>query len=215
MPLQICELGEHHYDKDIYKQCPHCHETSLVQEPGTAKGDTVKLKPNESPPLGKTPTVPLNQQGQQKSDSASKKNLTDQTNTRSKTRIIQPIAGNPSHDGATEPLLPVIGWLIITQGPGQGADFRLVQGKNRIGRSPTQEVTLNHGDDSISREDHATLLYDNHSNTSYVIQGESRNMARLNDNTIINATELKRGDIIQIGETHLMYVPLCNDEFQW
>jgi hypothetical protein len=50
---------------------------------------------------------------------------------------------------------PVVGWLVITSGPGRGQSLQLGYGMNSIGRNEAQRVSLDFGDEEISRENHA------------------------------------------------------------
>ena len=40
-------------------------------------------------------------------------------------------------------------------------------------------------------------------------------MCYVNDNIVLNNLELKKDEIIKIGETKLWFVPLCGENFTW
>ena len=114
--------------------------------------------------------------------------------------------------------LPAAGWLVITEGAGRGTDFRLVRGANRIGRSAEMEVSLDFGsrsDPAVSRETHAAVIYDPHANEFFVERGSSRNLPLLNGSTIRGEPVLKNRDIIQVGDTKLVFVAFCGEGFAW
>lgn len=114
--------------------------------------------------------------------------------------------------------LPVAGWLVIVEGSGQGKDFRLIQGENKIGRDVEMEICLDFGADSdemISRDSHAIVFYDNHANVFFVEKGKSRNMPLINNRTIRASEDVQSGDIIQVGKTKLMLITFCNENFKW
>ena len=54
---------------------------------------------------------------------------------------------------------PAVGFLICIEGPHRGTDFRLVSGRNFIGRAAAMDVSLP-DDDTVSRESHALVTYD-------------------------------------------------------
>ena len=54
---------------------------------------------------------------------------------------------------------PAVGFLICIEGPDRGADYRLVAGRNFIGRLPSMDVALT-ADDTVSRDGHALVTYD-------------------------------------------------------
>ena len=110
---------------------------------------------------------------------------------------------------------PVVGWLVVTDGPGKGSAVRLGNGQNSIGRGETSRVRLNFGDSQISRNDHAVVIYDPKQNRFYIRQGQGVNLVYLDDNPVLSPTPLPSGGRITLGETTLRFVALCNDEFQW
>src|SRR5437016_3540214 len=47
---------------------------------------------------------------------------------------------------------PVVGWLVIVNGPGKGRSLTLGHGINDIARSSEARIPLNFGDNEIARE---------------------------------------------------------------
>ena len=108
---------------------------------------------------------------------------------------------------------PVIGWLVIVDGPWKGQDFRLCPGKNYIGRSRDMDVVLD--DPMVSRNKHAVVLFDPVSSTALCQPGESRELFYLNGKVVTETVALKRRDILSIGKTKLAFMPFCDEEFTW
>jgi hypothetical protein len=115
--------------------------------------------------------------------------------------------------------LPVVGWLVIVNGAGTGKDFRLVPGQNCIGRDRDMQVCLDFGSDSdqtVSRREHAIIAYTVKGNEFRMLdRTQSSNLPCLNGETVWSPTRLKAMDIIQVGSTDLMFIPLCGEAFQW
>jgi len=44
--------------------------------------------------------------------------------------------------------------------------------------------------------------------------GESHELFYLNDNVVLNSEILKSHDVITLGETSLMFIPLCGPDFR-
>ena len=111
---------------------------------------------------------------------------------------------------------PVVGWVVLVEGPGKGKSLELGVGANSIGRSSTQKVALNFGDHEIHRERHAQIVFDPRSNR-FFLQGsqDARNLTYLSDALVLVPTELKGGETIVIGQTHLRFVPFCGPHFSW
>ena len=108
---------------------------------------------------------------------------------------------------------PVVGWLVCVEGPLRGTDWRLHAGYNYIGRE-VGDIHIQ-GDSQISREKHATVAYYNKNHSYYVGPAEGRNIIELNGEPVFSATKLSSHDLIVIGTTKLMFVPLCCEEFTW
>lgn len=112
-------------------------------------------------------------------------------------------------------LEPTVGWLVCLKGKNIGRDYRLCTGKNYIGRSESMDVVLK-GEPTVSRDKHVTLLFEPKQSIFLVQPGESKELAYLNDELILQPQVLKQGDIITVGEVDLLFVPLCSkDGFQW
>ena len=110
---------------------------------------------------------------------------------------------------------PVVGWLVIVEGPGKGLAMQLGYGSNSIGRGETDRINLNFGDDQISRGGHATVTYDPRGRKFYVQHGGGTNLTYLNDQPVLTPIELPALSHISIGNTILRFVPLCGDAFDW
>jgi hypothetical protein len=124
-------------------------------------------------------------------------------------------------DGKTVPLVrkqsgidPVVGWLVCVQGGDRGRDFRLHGEKNFIGRAEAMDVRLS-ADETISRENHAVVSYNPKNQQFKLLPGEGRGLVYLNDQEVDGPTPLQAGDRIELGQTKLMFVPLCGPQFDW
>jgi len=108
-----------------------------------------------------------------------------------------------------------VGWMLVADGPGRGECFTLEAGMSQIGRGEDQAIQLDFGDNSISRTNHAAVVYDTDTHTFSIGHGGKKNIVRLNGNPVISNETLSAGDKIKIGETTLHFVPLCSEEFNW
>lgn len=108
-----------------------------------------------------------------------------------------------------------VGWLIVTDGPGRGYCFALISGMSQIGRGDDQAVRLDFGDNAISRNNHAAVVYDPAEKTFLLGHGGKANIVRLNGKPVIANETLKDGDEIHIGETKLELITLGKRTFDW
>jgi hypothetical protein len=111
---------------------------------------------------------------------------------------------------------PVVGWLVVVEGPGKGLSHQLGYGMNPIGRGTENRVCLPYGDNQISRTKHATLTYDPRGRKFFIQHGESTNLTYLGDMPVLAPMEVPSGALIRIGDTTVLkFIPLCGDDFNW
>lgn len=110
---------------------------------------------------------------------------------------------------------PVVGWLVVVEGPGKGRAVPLGYGSNSIGRGATDRIKLDFGDEQISRSGHAVVTYDPRGRQYYVQHGGGTNLTYLGDQPVLAPTALPALSHISIGHTELRFVPLCGAEFDW
>jgi len=110
---------------------------------------------------------------------------------------------------------PVVGWIVIVEGPGQGASLTLGYGMNSIGRAPSERICLDFGDSQVSRTNHAAVTYDPRGKKYFVAHGGGKNLTYLGDEPVLMPVELKGGEEIMIGDTKLRFVPFCGADFDW
>lgn len=109
---------------------------------------------------------------------------------------------------------PPVGWLVVVQGPGRGKVVALGHGRNSIGSAANERCVIDFGDQTISRNGHAVVSYDAR-NKQFFIQGGGTNLIYIDDQPVLQAQELAAHAEIQLGETTLRFVPLCNENFNW
>lgn len=125
-------------------------------------------------------------------------------------------ASTPGSGDRSDPMEdPVVGWVVIVEGPGQGASITLGYGMNSIGRAPSERISLDFGDSQISRTNHAALTYDPRGKKYFVAHGGGKNLTYLADEPVLMPVELKGGEEIMIGDTTLRFVPFCGADFDW
>ena len=109
---------------------------------------------------------------------------------------------------------PAVGFAVCIQGPHKGENFILHAGRNFIGRSSDMDVALP-DDDTVSRESHALISYSNKNNSFLITPGQGRGITYLNEQEVAIAQPLKAHDLIEVGNSRLIFVPLCGERFQW
>lgn len=206
MTLVKCPNG-HYYDSSRFgNNCPHCGMSGAASI--GADQTTVPLNIPDAPQPANEVTEPL---------TASQPVVSQPVNVTAPTvsdddRTL-PVTADML-DGMAEKPAPVVGWLVCTDGVNKGTDYRLHQGRNFIGRSPEMDVCIL-GDNTVSRSSHAIVVYDPRSNVYLAQPGSSKELFYVNDKLVLNPVELKAMDLLNIGDTKLMFVPLCGEQFHW
>lgn len=235
MDVIRCEKG-HFYDASQYATCPQCAKEASGAAGGFGGdfglGDVGRTMPVNAPmpgfggmdAIGKTEPIGANVSGSsfaipgvQNVPMSTSAFL--EPNDRSAgvqeygatTPVAQMVGGQ---GGQQQLFLPVVGWLVCIDGPAKGRDYRIHSQYNYIGRARHMDICIS-GDNCISAERAAVLAYDDRNCVFFMGPGMGQNLVRLNGKPILNAQELNAFDQITIGETTLLFIPLCGERFDW
>lgn len=113
-----------------------------------------------------------------------------------------------------ECFLEPVGWMVCVEGGNFGESYALHAGKNSIGRSSQMDVSLKK-DQAVSRVNHAWIVYHEPERTFEVEMGEKHKMMYLNEEILFHKAVMKRGDILYLGDSGLMLIPCCDENFSW
>ena len=197
MAIVKCENG-HFYNNEESANCPYCSGTSAL-------GNTIPLDGGNVAPLDNNigATIPLEAVQQ----TAGAINPTMPINPDGGVTVII------DNDSNSE-IKPVRGWLVVIEGKKRGMDFKIHNGMNTIGRDKTNDIHFDF-DPTVTGKNACSIAYDDVDTLFYIVLGESKNLVRLNRKPVFGTTELKDNDIVQIGETKLVFRSLCNETFDY
>ena len=203
--MATCPNG-HHYDTAKHASCPYCAgANSTVMPDAGAAGSEGGFSPTEAPGSS------VSYGGQQNAAFGATIAPDAARSNPEPFGVATTIGGEQRADGdVTE---PVVGWLVCISGPARGMDYRLHAGYNYIGRE-SGDIRIR-GDLQISRQNHAMIAYDSEGHLYFVGPSAGRNIIRVNNRAVLTAVEIQMYDVISIGTTKLMFVPLCGDNFSW
>ncbi len=109
---------------------------------------------------------------------------------------------------------PVVGWLVCIKGTEKGKDYRIMGRVNTIGSSERMDICIK-GEKTISKVNHARLGYGEKTNRFTLIPADGANVIYLNGEEVYSPTELSPYDLIEFGETALVFIPFCSSRFTW
>lgn len=199
MPMVRCKAGLHFYNSDQHSFCPYCRNIGPQPGGGGQKGGgTLPVEQPKTQPHIQTPPI-------QPPNSATKRPTQEDAGV---TKRIVPV------DMKDDRVDPVVGWMVCVDGPSRGKDYRIKGGKNNIGRLAKNRIQIT-GDDTISRENQAFIQYDHKTNQFWMRDGDGSNNNYVNDELLMQPVELKAGNRVLIGETNLIFVPFCGENFKW
>lgn len=118
------------------------------------------------------------------------------------------------HEADAEVLDPVIGWLVCIGGPSKGRDYKIFTAKNFVGSADNMDVQII-GDDSISKKNHAILIYDPKGRGTVIMPGDSKGLVYVNDILIYAPQPLGHRDIVELGKSRFIFISLCDENFEW
>lgn len=198
MAMQQCPNG-HIYDDSKNATCPYCNGDNSINV-------TMPLNGNVQNDGGIFPaTTPIE---------------TPQPEVRDfpVTAPVQAAFGVTEYVGSninSKGIVEVRGWLVCLEGEKRGVDFKVYGEKNTIGRGPENDIKIDF-DMAISKGVNATIAYDRKNNKFYVAPGgASKNNMYVNESLLMVPVELKDYDILEIGQTKMIFRSLCNDQFNW
>ena len=230
MEIVRCSKG-HFYDSEENATCPMCAaEAARNKNPlgNNILGDDILPtdyfgRTGDSYAVDNTPspTMPVNQNGNkvqeyQPTVSAALQDPPIETpptvQNYQTTMPVVPVNEDGNEESA--PFDPVVGWLVCIEGATKGNDYRIHSQNNYIGRSAKMDISIPE-DPHISAENSATIAYDNVERVFYFGPGSGRNIVRVNGKPALSAVQLEAYDVLTVGTTKLLFVPLCGDRFDW
>ncbi|MEC0226291.1 FHA domain-containing protein [Paenibacillus alba] len=116
--------------------------------------------------------------------------------------------------GESQGVEAVTGWLVCIEGAQLGQDYRIMAEKNFIGRSEDMHIRII-GDNTISRRNHAVIVYDPKKRNFYLLPGDASGLAYHNNEAVYTPVEMTAYDVIQLGKSKFLFIPLCGVHFEW
>ena len=104
--------------------------------------------------------------------------------------------------GDLEVMDPVTGCLVCIEGASKGRD------------SETMDIQIL-GDNHIAKKNHAVFVYDPKKRKTLILPGDSQGLVYVNDEAVYTPQELSAYDVIEMGKSKFLFIPLCGENFEW
>jgi hypothetical protein len=196
MPDKQCDNG--HFIDESWDICPYC--------PPETRAPAPPAKPKPLKPTARPSDIPV---------------------VMPRTSSIEPVPGMPSrsapHRGPRTSSLPkvgapgampryVVGWLVGLNESARGESQTVRVGRNVIGRDRRSDIVI---DDTLASSHHADLVFRPEERRYILMDANSTNGTFVNEAEIQPRHDLQARDVIRIGSTRLLFIPLCDDGFYW
>ena len=106
------------------------------------------------------------------------------------------------------------GWIVCVKGPRRGKDYRVMDGKNFVGRADDMDIQIL-GDNKIARRNHAVIVFDAKKRENMILPGDSNGLVYLNGEAVYLPQPLSAYDVIEMGESTFLFVPFCGEHYMW
>ena len=200
--LVKCENG-HFYDADKYAKCPNCSR-------GAGPKKDVVMEGGISTDLDDVKTVAMNIRGNIKSGRSVRIPKVSGRTVKPSNEIL---AKEEQRMRELQEKIKVVGWLVCVNGEEKGRDYRLIRGRNRIGRDSDMDVTIRK-DQKVTREEHCSVVYDEKSNLTFLVPGNGT-LTYYKGEMLRQPQQLCSGDAVEIGETKFIFISFCEGERVW
>lgn len=108
----------------------------------------------------------------------------------------------------------VVGWLVCIEGAKIGQDYKLYEGRNSLGSSLEEDICVL-GDDNIEANSHLIITYNSKQRVFVISPGNTGSIVYVNKKAIYETTRIENFNLIEIGNTKLVFVKFCGENFSW
>lgn len=128
------------------------------------------------------------------------------------TSVPEPTSFSPAAFPLDEGL--TVGWFVCVAGPARGRSYALTAGRTFIGRAADMDVPLTE-DPAVAERRQASVIFDPRTGRFSVTANETRELTYVNDELVYDHRDLHEHDVLTLGSTRLLLVPLCGPGFSW
>lgn len=208
MDLKKCKIG-HFYDGDKYPECPHCKNNVAERTSKTfEKKKTMEEKRTTSVTQALGDIDEKRQEREEKQVDSRRPIDEDCGNGHEQAEVKQvkkPVRRND--------LGPVVGWLVGITGEEYGHSYELYATSNTIGTAEDNVVGIE--DAALCNSCHCVICFDSNSLNFFVDYENSGGKIKINNYRVNENVYINYMDVLEIGGSTYVLIPLCKDGFSW
>ena len=196
MSVVQCSNG-HYYESEQYSSCPFCEQQSLA---------------NEISGLGNDNQEDIRSLLTVMDGISNERELAKQLTQ----HYLEEVEENDKTIGLffnAENIQPVVGWLVCEEGPERGNSYKIIAGRNFVGRSHKSDIVI-YDDQSISRENHCSVVFEPKTCNFYIMSSEHA-ITLINGEILTDAVCITDDDVISIGKSKFRMIPYCKKGREW
>lgn len=206
-----CRKG-HFYDKNAYKECPHCasgwldciNTMEYRNQISALAQQYLETFQTENQPSIRTNIDSVYSKGntaqKEKINADSPELVSDNDKTMS-------FAADSQNNYL------VTGWIVCIDGPDTGYSFNLHHGYNSVGCSHKCEICLSESS-CVAKKVHCSLVYEGRKNRFYLVP-EKEYQTYVNGNCLAEIKEILSEDTICIGKDSFVFIAFCKAQRRW
>lgn len=107
-----------------------------------------------------------------------------------------------------------VGWLVYLNGTDKGNTCELKSGNNFMGSGADMDIQIKN-DSGVAIRNHAKIVFEPKKQEFFLAPGDTSELVYLGGNVIMIPQKLAPYDEITIGDTKMLFVPLCGEMFTW
>lgn len=210
MDLKKCKSG-HFFDGDKYSECPHCKNNIDKKIVNTLE----KKKITENRETGNL-TKSIYHTNVSDSKSSEKKYESIKTSESDETSVTfqqKNVEKSYISIKKTYEYGPVVGWLVGISGEKYGHSYELFATSNTIGSGTGNVVAID--DSRLCSVSHGVICYQVETGRFFMDSEHSDGKVKINGYSVSENVYVNYMDVLEIGASTYMLIPLCKDGFSW
>lgn len=208
-----CPYG-HHYDDKIYNECPWCKRIdSWEKDNGQGREDSnhTVFMFDESSPDDRTVLLMEDEDDDQYERTVLLYDDIETPLVNRRNQLRESEFMKLKENEAIPALLT--GWLVYVNGNRRGTAITLGKEDTLLGLDANREVIVL--EEKELSQAYAVISYESINREFHIKPGKKRCLFYAGDNAVYNRNCMKAREMVEMGESKLIFIPFCSEDFDW